>query len=116
MTSITKRSIWRSVQLAAVGLTVLACARPTAPAATEAPPSTGPVEGPAADDTVSVVSVGQTSGPLIEVSLANLSKTLHPYPDSASYTQSWGDVANLIWGASDGGLLSFDWGNFTFVP
>src|SRR5436190_2098363 len=42
--------------------------------------------------------------------------SLHPYPDSASYTQSRGDVANLIWGGSGGGLLSFDWNNFTYVP
>jgi len=71
---------------------------------------------PTSEGTFSVVPVGQASGPLIEVSLANLSKTLHPYPDSASYTQSWGDAANLIWGGSGGGLLSFDWNVFTYLP
>ena len=51
---------------------------------------------------------GQT---LSIASLANLSKTLHPYPDAASYTQSWIDIAILLWGGGDGqgGLLGFDW-------
>ena len=40
---------------------------------------------------------------LIEASLGNLSKTLHPYPDSATYTQPWIDAAALIWGGADGG-------------
>jgi peptide/nickel transport system substrate-binding protein len=50
------------------------------------------------------------SQPLIQASLANLSKTLHPYPDSASYTSPWTDAAILIWGGDGtGGLLTFDW-------
>ena len=48
----------------------------------------------------------------------NLAKTLHPYPDSASYTQAWIDVAALIWGGADGGggLLAFDWDALDHQP
>ncbi|HET6317748.1 MAG TPA: ABC transporter substrate-binding protein [Chloroflexota bacterium] len=55
---------------------------------------------------------------LIEASLANLSKTLHPYPDAASYTGSWIDVASLVWGGAEGsgGLLAFDWDSLTYRP
>ena len=55
---------------------------------------------------------------LIEASLGNLSKTLHPYPDSASYTQPWIDAAALIWGGADGGgaLLAFDWDTLDYRP
>ena len=50
--------------------------------------------------------------------LNGLSKTLHPYPDSASYSQAWLDVAALIWGGDDGGggLLSFDWDSLDYRP
>jgi peptide/nickel transport system substrate-binding protein len=43
---------------------------------------------------------------------------LHPYPDSAAYTQSWIDAAALIWGGADGGgaLLAFDWDSLTYRP
>ncbi|HEY2593944.1 MAG TPA: ABC transporter substrate-binding protein [Chloroflexota bacterium] len=58
---------------------------------------------------------GQT---LSIASLANLSKTLHPYPDAASYSQSWIDAAILLWGAGDGsgGLLAFDWNTLDYRP
>ncbi|HLZ26397.1 MAG TPA: ABC transporter substrate-binding protein [Chloroflexota bacterium] len=58
------------------------------------------------------------AGALIEASLGNLSKTLHPYPDSAAYTQPWIDAAALIWGGADGGgaLLQFDWETLDFKP
>ena len=57
-------------------------------------------------------------GALIEAALGNLSKTLHPYPDSASYTQPWIDAAALIWGGADGGgaLLAFDWDTLDYRP
>ena len=50
--------------------------------------------------------------------MANLSKTLHPYPDAASYTQSWTDAAILLWGGGDGagGLLAFDWDKLEYKP
>jgi len=55
---------------------------------------------------------------LIEASLTNLSKTLHPYPDAASYTGTWIDVATLLWGGAEGtgGLLAFDWSTLAFKP
>ncbi len=55
---------------------------------------------------------------LIEAALGNLSKTLHPYPDSASYSQPWMDAAALIWGGADGGgsLLAFDWDALDYRP
>jgi peptide/nickel transport system substrate-binding protein len=76
--------------------TTAAAAATTAPAATAAP-TAQPAAGGA--------------GAIIQASLANLSKTLHPYPDAASYTQSWIDSSILIWGGGDGGggLLEYDW-------
>jgi peptide/nickel transport system substrate-binding protein len=58
------------------------------------------------------------SGALVEAATGNLSKTLHPYPDTASYTQSWIDAAALIWGGADGGgaLLAFDWDTLDYRP
>jgi peptide/nickel transport system substrate-binding protein len=58
------------------------------------------------------------SGSLIEASLGNLSMTLHPYPDSGSYSQAWVDAAALIWGGADGGgaLLAFDWDALDYRP
>ncbi|HEV7662885.1 MAG TPA: ABC transporter substrate-binding protein, partial [Chloroflexota bacterium] len=58
------------------------------------------------------------SGPLNEAAFGNLSKTLHPYPDGASYTQPWLDAAALIWGGADGGgaLLAFDWDKLDYRP
>src|SRR5947208_17012546 len=91
------------------------------PANTPAPIDTVAPTGVAARPTVAAVATSTTgptstaaaatSGPLIEAALGNLTKTLHPYPDSASYTQPWVDVASLIWGGADGGggLLAFDW-------
>ena len=58
------------------------------------------------------------SAPLVQAALGNLSKTLHPYPDSAAYTQPWIDAAALIWGGADGGggLLAFDWDTLDYRP
>jgi peptide/nickel transport system substrate-binding protein len=67
-------------------------------------------------------AAGQASAPagqtLSIASLANLSKTLHPYPDAASYTQSWIDTAVLLWGGGDGqgNLLAFDWNKLEYRP
>jgi peptide/nickel transport system substrate-binding protein len=57
-------------------------------------------------------------GALIEAAVGSLSKTLHPYPDSAAYTQAWTDVAALIWGGADGSgaLLAFDWETLDYRP
>jgi peptide/nickel transport system substrate-binding protein len=112
--------------VAGLALALAACgqpATPPAPAPTQAPPpppasQPAPTQppaatAPAAPAATSPAQAQTSSGPLIEASLANLSKTLHPYPDSASYTQSWNDAANLIW---SGGLLDFDWNTLDYVP
>ena len=116
--------------LAAVGLVVGACApaAPSAPTATPVPappakPPGGPAGSPAASPAASPKPAAAPAptgpnGPLIEASLANLSPTLHPYPDAASYTQSWIDAAILIWGGGDGGggLIAFDWDKLDYRP
>jgi peptide/nickel transport system substrate-binding protein len=116
MTKTRTRTTRRTLRLAVVGLLLAACAQPAAPAPTAAPTAGGTPSGATRQATASAnmaaAAGAQASGPLIEVSLANLTKTLHPYPDSASYTQSWIDAANLIWGGS---LLSFDWNNLTYT-
>jgi peptide/nickel transport system substrate-binding protein len=92
---------------------------PTAPAtAPTAAPATAPLpatEVPAAAAPTAVVA---PSGGLIEASLGNLSKTLHPYPDAAAYTSPWIDATSLIWGGAEGGggLLAFDWDTLDYRP
>src|SRR5437773_2784989 len=91
--------------------------RPTEAAATAAvPQSTATTNAPTAAP--QATSTPGSNGALVEAALGNLSKTLHPYPDSASYTQSWIDAAALIWGGAEGGgaLLAFDWEALTFRP
>ncbi|MCA1648524.1 MAG: ABC transporter substrate-binding protein [Chloroflexi bacterium] len=121
----------RLIELAAVGLLVSACG-PASPASapTAAPASAAQSSGPSAQassptlaPTVaaaqpSATSTPAASGPLVEAALGNLSKTLHPYPDSASYSQPWVDAAGLIWGGADGGggLLAFDWDALDYRP
>src|SRR5438105_14377135 len=52
-----------------------------------------------------------SEGNLVLAAVGGLSKTLHPYPDSASYSQAWLDVAASVSGrdAGGGGLLSYGW-------
>jgi peptide/nickel transport system substrate-binding protein len=123
--------------LAGCGLLVAACtpAAPPAPTSTPAAPApkpttsaqVSPAVSPAASSSTAASPAAATrpapaasgpSGPLIEASLANLSPTLHPYPDSASYTSSYLDAATLIWGGGDGGggLLAFDWNQLDYRP
>jgi len=96
----------RAAVAAAIILT--ACGAPPAPSAT----------APASPAVAGVQAPSNQSLPLIEVSLSNLSKTLHPYPDGASYTDSWITVSALLWGGGFGGgqLLSFDWDSLTYLP
>ena len=94
---------------------IAACAAPApAPAQTSQPPpaTLGPTPPPAAS------AAPRGGGALVEAALGSLAKTLHPYPDSASYTQAWIDAAALIWGAADGGgaLLAFDWDALDYRP
>jgi peptide/nickel transport system substrate-binding protein len=96
----------------------------TPPEPTSAPRSTvvsGQSAASPAAATVAPAAPTSTSAPaggLIRAALGNLSKTLHPYPDSAAYTQAWMDAAALIWGGADGGgaLLAFDWDALDYRP
>jgi peptide/nickel transport system substrate-binding protein len=92
---------------------------PTAAAPTAAPAPAQPTSVPTVPTATAAPATMQgASGPLIEASLTNLSKTLHPYPDGASYTQSWVDIDSMIWGGAEGagGLLAFDWSTLSHRP
>jgi peptide/nickel transport system substrate-binding protein len=121
----------RLIGLGAIGLLVAACTptpppgvptiAPSAPASTPEPTTApvvevaqAPTSAPAPPPTASPVA----KPGLVEAALGNLSKTLHPYPDSASYTQPWIDAAALIWGGAEGGggLLAFDWDALDYRP
>jgi len=121
----------RLISLGAIGLIVAACtpapppivptSAPTAPEPTTTPQSS--VLSPQSSPSPSSTSLLATATPaaksgLVEAALGNLSKTLHPYPDSASYTQPWIDASALIWGGADGGggLLAFDWDALDYRP
>jgi len=121
----------RLISLGAIGLIVAACtpapppivptSAPTAPEPTTTPQSS--VLSPQSSPSPSSTSLLATATPaaksgLVEAALGNLSKTLHPYPDSASYTQPWIDASALIWGGADGGggLLAFDWEALDYRP
>src|SRR2546423_342110 len=97
-----------------------AAANTAAVAATAVPQIAAATEAPtfAATAPPQPTSTPGSNGALVEAALGNLSKTLHPYPDSASYTQSWIDAAALIWGGADGGgaLLAFDWDALDYRP
>src|SRR5947208_831615 len=126
------RSPWRRLfVLGASGLILAACTpgpppsippTPASPASTVEPTSV-PAASVAQAPTAPPAPPPPTSTPaakpgLVEAALGNLSKTLHPYPDSASYTQPWIDAAALIWGGADGGggLLAFDWDALDYRP
>jgi peptide/nickel transport system substrate-binding protein len=119
----------RLFPLAALVLWMAACSAPVTPtvtptaavktteAATEVPQTATATSAPAVAAPQATSTPG-SKGALVEAALGNLSKTLHPYPDSASYTQSWIDAAALIWGGAEGGgaLLAFDWEALTYRP
>jgi peptide/nickel transport system substrate-binding protein len=126
----------RLVAPAAVALMLASCAAPAPPVSTpdaltprpsaniQLPTVTQPksTEVVAAAATAVPAAPTPTSVPekpaLIQAALGNLSKTLHPYPDSAAYTQPWIDAAALLWGGADGGgaLLAFDWDTLDYKP
>ncbi|MCC6629743.1 MAG: ABC transporter substrate-binding protein [Chloroflexi bacterium] len=99
-------------------------AEPTKPAAaapttapTAAPAATKPAEPtkPAAAATTAPTAAAkpQTGGSLTTAELGALTKTLHPYPDNASYTSTWTQAASFIW---NGGLLAFDGDTLEYKP
>ncbi len=116
--------------LAGLSLVIGACTAPapsgapapqsTPPPATVAPATAAtPASAPATPAAAATSAPAQApSGQALTIaSLANLSKTLHPFPDAASYTQSWTDSAILLWGGhGSGGLLTFDWDSLEYKP
>jgi peptide/nickel transport system substrate-binding protein len=88
---------------------VVACsqsppASPSASAPTQAPApkAAGPTQAaqPAAQP-----AAGQPGGTFVIAEIGPLPKTLHPYPESATYSSSWTQAARLIW---SGGLVAMD--------
>ncbi len=121
----TSRSVMYALVLVLAGCTAPAPQSPppaaTQPAAaptTAPPPAATSAPAAAAKPTAAPTTAATTSSaaPLIEASISNLSKTLHPYPDAASYTGTWVDVASMLWGGAEGsgGLLAFDWNNLAY--
>lgn len=113
------RCAMRRTAFAALCLLLGACTPAAPPAPTSAVPTQPPAAPTSAPLTANAPTVSSGAGaPLVEASLANLAKTLHPYPDAASYSQPWVDAAVLIWGGGDGGggLLSFDWEALDYRP
>jgi peptide/nickel transport system substrate-binding protein len=103
-------TLWRAAVM--LVLLVVACA-PAAPAPSTVAPAAAGTTAATATTAPTPQAAATASAPLVQASLANLSKTLHPYPDSASYTQSWTDVSTLIW---SGSLLHFDWDLLDYKP
>lgn len=132
----------RCVLVIGLGL-ITACGTP-APIA-PAPPTTGPTEATASPRSPALPATAPSASPppspslagspqppvaspspatattataLVEAAYVPLPATLHPYPDATSFTQSWLDIASLIWGRADGGgaLLMFDWSTLDFRP
>jgi peptide/nickel transport system substrate-binding protein len=104
--------------VAALSTSTVGPASTVVPSGTE-PTATQAAVAPAAAPTPPTpTSVPPERRALVQAALGNLSKTLHPYPDSAAYTQPWIDAAALLWGGADGGgaLLAFDWDTLDYRP
>ncbi|HYW89916.1 MAG TPA: ABC transporter substrate-binding protein [Chloroflexota bacterium] len=98
-----------------------AVAPTTAPAAPTSQPTAADAAAMATPPETTAISTPAPvaeGAPLIEAALSNLSKTLHPYPDAASYTATWVDAATMLWGGGEGsgGLLAFDWNTLAYRP
>jgi peptide/nickel transport system substrate-binding protein len=104
-----------------VALLLAACAGqsgPATPMATAVAPVSGqpagaPAGAPSPATKPSVVGAGRAGGTFTIAELGPLPKTLHPYPDSATYTDAWTSVASLLW---SGGLLDLDATTLEYVP
>jgi peptide/nickel transport system substrate-binding protein len=103
----------------AAGATASTADAPATATTSSAAPTTSSAAASTSGTATSSAPQGAASGPTLSIaSLANLSTTLHPFPDAASYTQSWIDESILLWGGGDGmgGLLSFDWDKLEYRP
>ena len=107
-------------------LGVAACSgQQPAPAPTSAPskPDTAPTASkpaaepakPAADAKPAAAPAGPTTpgGTFVIASIGPLPKSAHPYPDSATYSDGWSQLAGMIFG---GGLLDLDANTLEYGP
>jgi len=58
-------------------------------------------------------AAGPAGGTLTIASIGPMPPHLHPYPDSATYSDTWSTLAGYVWG---GGLLEFDATNLEYKP
>src|SRR4051812_41627139 len=79
-----------------------------APAAKAAPTAAG-----AAQTSAQPAGTAQAGGTFVIAQIGPLAKTLHPYPDAATYSQSWTDAARLIW---SGGLMNLNADTLEYEP
>lgn len=102
-------------------------AKPAATAPTAAPATASPAKPEAAKPAAGTPAAAkpeaakpETSKPattpggtFVIASIGPLPKNVHPYPDSASYSSGWSEVARLIFG---GGLIDQDANTLEYVP
>jgi peptide/nickel transport system substrate-binding protein len=94
---------------------IAACSQGVAPS----PSASSPTQAPAANAAPTAAAAAQTAGApqaggtFVIAQIGPLAKTLHPYPDAASYSQSWTDAARLIW---SGGLVSLNADTLEYEP
>jgi peptide/nickel transport system substrate-binding protein len=102
----------------------LACGGPPSPAApapTAAPAKPAEATKPAAESKPAAPAkpdagkpgVGEAGGTFVTAEIGPLPKILHPYPDSAAYTDIGNSVARLIWNA---GFLDLDANTLEYGP
>ncbi|MFN0073915.1 MAG: ABC transporter substrate-binding protein, partial [Chloroflexota bacterium] len=91
----------------------LACGQPAAPAPVASSPTQAPVAKAAPTAAPAASKDTAAGGTFVIAELGPLPKTLHPYPDAASYSSSWSQAARLIW---SGGLVGLDPNTLEYKP
>src|SRR5215203_1477779 len=96
---------------------IAACSQGVAPSPSASSPTQAPAANAAptaaAQTSAQPASAPQAGGTFVIAQIGPLAKTLHPYPDAASYSQSWTDAARLIW---SGGLVSLNADTLEYEP
>src|SRR5690242_2731923 len=107
-----------------LALVIAACSAPAAPAAPGAATPAAATAAPAASTVGSAPTASAAaaapqptaaapSGGTFVIASLGLPNTLHPYPDSAAYSDIWSQVAGLTWGC---GLIDLDANTLQYVP
>ncbi|MFN8522028.1 MAG: ABC transporter substrate-binding protein [Chloroflexota bacterium] len=105
------RSVYRGLCLLSCLIWLVGCAGgPPAPSPTSAPAAATPA---ARQPEAAQKPPAQTSGSLVIASIANLPKTLHPYPNSADYSDEWTRISRYLW---SGSLIDLDANTLEYVP